>query len=166
MFKMVLPASLGIMGRMARVTRSSPSTLVCSMASQSSSRPAATVSSPCAPPALLMSTSTALVRLRAHCAKSSTLAVLVTSRLWHSAWGAPAWRAFKVVRYKDAAAQQAARTAAAPKPLEAPVIKTHLRASEKAITHHYPKPPRRATNKKRHPKRTLAQIPKMGILEA
>ena len=72
---MELPGLLTIKGSKARVMRSTPSTLVCIMNSQSASLASATLSRPIAPPALLMSTSTLFVCERTHLANSSTLLV-------------------------------------------------------------------------------------------
>jgi hypothetical protein len=79
------PGLFNISGSAARVTRSTPSTLVCNIVSQSSSLPSATVSSPSAPPALLIRTSSlplffeALIFSAAHFMNSFTLEVLLTS---------------------------------------------------------------------------------------
>jgi len=132
MFKIELPGLFTISGSTARVTRSKPSTLDWNMVSQSSSRPVATVSRPCAPPALLRSTSTLEVFERTHSANFSTLAVLLTS----SAWPAPGRRISAAIFSRRSARRAPsnswqpwvakARAAASPKPLEAPVINTHL----------------------------------------
>src|SRR5438093_1873282 len=143
-FRMLLPGLDVSSGRQARVMRSRPSTLVCTMNSQSSSLPSATVSRPLAPPALLMSTSSLPVKPRDHFTNSFTLAVEATSSECAWAAGAPVlrhsvatcWRRSmrRAPSSKLAPSRANARAAAAPKPLEAPVIKTHLAVRGDGIT--------------------------------
>src|SRR5437868_11042547 len=147
MLMIVAPGFFTMSGSKALVTRSTPSTLVCIMNSQSSSLPSATLSKPFAPPALLMRTSTLSVLLRTHLPNCSTELVWATSSARDSADVAPALTACAVTSLSRSRRLAPSKTldpstpkahaAAAPKPLEAPVMTTHLSANREIILYWY-----------------------------
>ena len=140
MFKIELPGLFAISGSTARVTRSKPSTLVWNIVSQSSSRPEATGSRPCAPPALLISTSTAGgFRARPfhellHACRARHIQRVAGAGL--ADFFGDFFQPVHPARAQQQVGSPAPRTRApppAPNPLEAPVINTHLPDSDEFI---------------------------------
>ena len=133
---MVLPGFFTMSGRQARVTRMRPRKFDSTMASQSSSLPSATVSIPCAPPALLTNTSSLGVSSLIHSTHAFTLSVQATSSSWKWADAAPSFshsaatassrsmRRAPITIFAPSRAK--CRAPSAPNPAEAPVMKTHL----------------------------------------